>query len=102
MHFALYRLPLIVSNIQANQACGYLRRTLRLINPNQRLLTPSSTSTRFVAQEINMATPKESSSRLSVQLKTTKGTRDWFGADVILRDHILYVKVEEFNFCIFH
>jgi len=79
MLFALYRLPLIVSNIQANQACGYLRRTL------------SSTSTRFVAQKINMATSKESSSRLSVQLKTPKGTRDWFGADVILRDHILYV-----------
>jgi len=26
----------------------------------------------------------------NVQLKVPKGTRDWFGADVILRDHILY------------
>lgn len=90
MHFALYRLPLLVPDIQAYQGCGYLRRTL------------FSTSTHrlgaaFVARRINMATPKESASRLSVQLKTPKGTRDWFGADVILRDHILFVLVKVEN-----
>jgi histidyl-tRNA synthetase len=33
--------------------------------------------------------------RSGVQLKTPKGTRDWVGSDLILRDHILYVLLME-------
>jgi hypothetical protein len=33
--------------------------------------------------------PKEKESGGNVSLKTAKGTRDWFGADVLLREHIL-------------
>lgn len=29
---------------------------------------------------------------VTAELKVPKGTRDWHGADVILRDHILYVR----------
>lgn len=38
----------------------------------------------------NMATQDSAaSSRTNAQLKTPKGTRDWVGQDLLLRDHIL-------------
>lgn len=38
----------------------------------------------------NMVTGQEPGQpRQGLQLKVPKGTRDWFGGDVILRDHIL-------------
>ncbi|TVY13880.1 Mitochondrial histidine--tRNA ligase [Lachnellula arida] len=36
-----------------------------------------------------MAANEAKMARSSVQLKTPKGTRDWFGSDLLLRDHIL-------------
>ena len=38
-----------------------------------------------------MATTNARPSRPRAQLKTPKGTRDWVGRDLLLRDHILYV-----------
>ncbi len=38
-----------------------------------------------------MATKKSTPSRQGAQLKTPKGTRDWVGRDLLLRDHILLV-----------
>ena len=38
-----------------------------------------------------MVTQNVKKSRPAAQLKTLKGTRDWFGSDILLRDHILYV-----------
>ncbi len=40
----------------------------------------------------NMATKDTKITRRpGLQLKTPKGTRDWVGSDLLLRDHILYV-----------
>jgi hypothetical protein len=38
-----------------------------------------------------MAAKEFNAARSNIQLKTPKGTRDWFGSDLILREHILYV-----------
>jgi len=46
----------------------------------------------FFSHQIDMATNKDAEmSRSGAQLKVPKGTRDLFGADMILRDHVLYV-----------
>jgi hypothetical protein len=41
--------------------------------------------------------PKEKEASVNVSLKTPKGTRDWFGADVLLREHILATTREVYN-----
>ncbi|KAL2821536.1 hypothetical protein BJX63DRAFT_218820 [Aspergillus granulosus] len=49
-------------------------------------------------ESIDMATPKEGkSNKLSFQLKTPKGTRDWIGVDMILREQIFSAITEVFK-----
>lgn len=45
-------------------------------------------------QDDDMATPDAKASRSSaVTLKTPKGTRDWSGQDMLLREEVLYVLI---------
>lgn len=37
---------------------------------------------------VDMATKEKKTSKSALQLKTPKGTRDWMGADIIIRDQI--------------
>lgn len=79
-----------------------LRPILSVTNPpaylriRSALKQPScfiSSQAAFVEGSEEMAA-KEKAAKVSVQqLKTPKGTRDWVGADMLLRDHILYVSV---------
>lgn len=45
-------------------------------------------------QEDEMATPDAKASKApAVTLKTPKGTRDWSGQDMLLREEVLYVQL---------
>src|SRR2546423_5490726 len=49
---------------------------------------PSSCSELRDTSSLDTTMPKEKASKLSFQLKTPKGTKDWVGPDVLLRDRI--------------
>ena len=44
-----------------------------------------------------MSTTDSKLSRPTIHLKTPKGTRDWVGSELVLRDHILYVIINPSN-----
>jgi len=59
--------------------------------------TSTTTTTDSTTTAAAVMAPKEAKlpSRPAVQLKTPKGTRDWAGADLILREEVLYVSCQQ-------
>lgn len=80
----LYRTPVVRT--------GPLLGVLFLRNFTTPSLPRRSASFFAQQQEDEMATPDAKASKApAVTLKTPKGTRDWSGQDMLLREEVLYV-----------
>ena len=72
-------LPTVPSPKYSSIASFYYSTHDHAVQSSHAAIGPSTTTT---------AMPKEKKEKLSFQLKTPKGTRDWSGPDVLLRDRI--------------
>ncbi len=74
----------------AFRSIGIPRSIFRNFLPSQVLRPGTAIHLRYFSMAPNQETEQ---SRQAQGVKVPKGTRDWFGADVILRDHILCVSL---------
>src|SRR5271156_3392391 len=90
----LLRIPKLRSAPLRRLECNC--QTTRFRPPNcarpYRTLPPAAASSLLSSDQdpssFDSTMPKEKSSKLSFELKTPKGTKDWAGPDVLLRDRI--------------
>ncbi|KAL3434881.1 hypothetical protein BDV09DRAFT_185488 [Aspergillus tetrazonus] len=81
--------------------CALRRPLIRTLRETRAINLPYQqhfrSLTSQIQEPIDMATKEGKSNKLSFQLKTPKGTRDWIGVDMIIRESIFSAITEVFK-----